>query len=172
MKLIYIAGPYRADSVYGVSRNIEAARSVAAEVWRLGACAVCPHLNSAYMDGLVPDAQFLDGAMEMMRRCDLVVLVPGYDKSAGAMAEWHTAEQLNIPTLWQMPHIAGWIEHSNVFDMSSPGIVSKVGDRVRLLDEPDIVGVVDVMGAFVKVDNEDDPEFRMLVDYRRLEIIS
>lgn len=97
MKLVYIAGPYRAATPWGVEQNIRAAEDVAVRVHKAGMFAVCPHANSRHMEGVADDAHFLAGTMEMMRRCDAVLLVPGWQRSAGSRGEVAEAERLGIP---------------------------------------------------------------------------
>ena len=99
MKLIYTAGPYRAATPYDVRRNIERARDVAAALWRMGWAVVCPHANSAHLDGVVPEERFLEGDLEMLRRCDALVLIPGWHVSEGSRAEKAEAERHGIPVL-------------------------------------------------------------------------
>lgn len=96
MKVFYIAGPYRADNPRKILENIRAAEAVAIEVWKSGNVALCPHLNSRFMDGICDDFVFLEGAIELMKRCDAVILVPGWEKSKGALAEVEMARKLNI----------------------------------------------------------------------------
>lgn len=100
-KLVYIAGPYRSATPYGVLLNIQAAREVAARVWPIrGLAAVCPHTNTAHMEGLAPDDAFLEGTMEMMRRCDAVLLVGTWMDSDGARKEVIEANALGLPILY------------------------------------------------------------------------
>jgi len=88
VKLAYTAGPYRSEhGTRGIIANIRAAEAVAVELWRLGFAVICPHLNSALLDGVVPDAQFLAGDLLMMERCDLVVMFPRWRQSEGAKRE-------------------------------------------------------------------------------------
>ena len=103
MKLIYTAGPYRAATPYDVRRNIERARDVAAALWRMGWAVVCPHANSAHLDGVVPEERFLEGDLEMLRRCDARVLIPGWHVSEGSRAEKAEAERHGIP-VYVWPH--------------------------------------------------------------------
>ncbi len=103
MKLIYTAGPYRAATPYDVRRNIERARDVAAALWRMGWAVVCPHANSAHLDGVVPEERFLEGDLEMLRRCDALVLIPGWHVSEGSRAEKAEAERHGIP-VYVWPH--------------------------------------------------------------------
>ena len=99
MKIAYIAGPYRASTVYETTQNIQRAREVAAEFWRMGYAVICPHMNSALMDGVVPDGLFLAGDQEFisrMRRGDVFVLLPGWTDSIGTMAELAIAVVLGL----------------------------------------------------------------------------
>ena len=97
MKVFYIAGPYRADTPRKILENIRAAEAIAIEVWKSGNVALCPHLNSRLMDGVCNDSIFLEGAIELMKRCDAVVLVPSWEKSAGTRAEVKIAEEIGLP---------------------------------------------------------------------------
>ena len=100
MLLVYIAGPYRADTPHEIHANIERARRYAASVWRKdGWAALCPHMNTAHMDGVCSPERFLEGTMEMMRRCDAVLMMPGWEHSEGARAEKAEAGRLCIPVL-------------------------------------------------------------------------
>lgn len=100
--LLYIAGPYRGD----IDANITQARQVAIEVWRAGHVALCPHLNTAHFekDAHLDDEVYLAGDLDMLLRCDGVVLTPDWQKSTGARAEVDFARQHGIPT-WTFPQI-------------------------------------------------------------------
>jgi len=99
MPVVYVAGPYRAPTREGVELNIQAAKSVAARAAQKGYAVLCPHMNTAHMDLIVPvmtDAYWLTATKELMRRCDLVVLVPGYSESEGTRAEIEEAKRLGM----------------------------------------------------------------------------
>ena len=96
-KVFYIAGPYRADTERGVVENIRNAEAVAIDVWKAGYVALCPHLNSRLMGGICDDKVFLAGAIDLMKRCDAVVLVSGCKKSKGTNTEVKIASALRIP---------------------------------------------------------------------------
>lgn len=107
MKLAYVAGPYRGKSKnkiinkLQVIRNILAAREVAKELWRMGYAVLCPHSNTALFDGIAPDKTFLDGDIVMLKRCDLIVMMPNWMDSSGAIDEFCVAQTHGIPAyLW------------------------------------------------------------------------
>jgi hypothetical protein len=98
LPVIYIAGPYRAATPWGILRNIRAAQEVALQVWKLGAVALCPHANTALFDGEAPDDLWLDGDLELLRRSDAIVMVHGWHRSTGACAERiYAIETLKLP---------------------------------------------------------------------------
>lgn len=97
VKVVYIAGKYRAPTPWGVEQNIQAAEAVAAKVIQAGHMPLTPHKNTAHMEGLADDAFFLAGTMELLRRCDAVVMVPGWERSVGARAEVVEANHLGLP---------------------------------------------------------------------------
>ena len=91
MKLAFLSGPYRADNTQGVSDNIEQAKEAAIKYWQLGYAVICPHLNTAHFDGLCPDDTWLEGDLEILSRCDVVVMIRGWQLSEGASYEHHKA---------------------------------------------------------------------------------
>jgi nucleoside 2-deoxyribosyltransferase len=99
--LIYVAGPYRGD----VDGNIAKARAVAAECYLAGHDVICPHMNTAKMDedtGL-PDEFWLNTTLNLLRRCDAVVVVPDWEKSEGTHAELAYAKKVGIPIYKTVP---------------------------------------------------------------------
>ena len=106
MKVIYIAGKYRGPNAWAVEQNIRAAEEVAAKVWAMGHVALCPHANARHMlEGVCSEEHALAGTLELMRRCDAVVLVPNWRDSAGARAEVEEAKRLGMPVLHEPEHI-------------------------------------------------------------------
>lgn len=94
LKVAYIAGPYRATTIYGVVENIRRAEGVSLKYWAMGYAVICPHKNTALMDGLLPDACWLNGCLELLRRADVVVMMEGWLNSKGASAEYAEAIRL------------------------------------------------------------------------------
>jgi hypothetical protein len=92
---------YRAKTKVGIIRNILNARKVSKELWKKGYAVICPHSNTALFDGICPDKWFLDGDLEILAKCDLLVLVKGWIHSTGTQNEVKYAKSLNIPVhIW------------------------------------------------------------------------
>lgn len=110
MKVIYIAGPFRSmnqngkSNSWGVQQNIMTALTRALEVWKRGHVALCPHSNTFPFqdaDG-VADGVWLDGDIELLRRCDAVLVTDNWQQSTGARAEVRYAEHRGIPVLYDL----------------------------------------------------------------------
>lgn len=94
MRVAYIAGPYRAPTPRGIVENIRRAEAVALKYWKRGYAVICPHLNTALLDGACPDGTWMNGDLEILARCEVVVMMKGWEKSAGASAELSRAQSL------------------------------------------------------------------------------
>lgn len=96
--LVYVSGKYSAPTHDEVQANIDAAAVIAKELWQKGHAVICPHLNTAHFE--IPGVTYEDyikGDLNMVRRCDAMVMVPGWKDSRGACEERAYAEQLGIP---------------------------------------------------------------------------
>lgn len=93
MKLIYIAGPYTAKTDFQRLQNIQAAREANAIIWGNGAAAICPHMNTAHLDGApgTSNRTWLDGYLEILYRCDAVYFLEGWRRSNGCILELREA---------------------------------------------------------------------------------
>jgi hypothetical protein len=124
MKLIYVAGPYRGNGEWQVSENIRRAEALALEVWRLGAACICPHKNTAFFGGSLPDHVWLDGDLEIVRRCDAILCVPGWERSVGSLGEVALARELGIPVFQSTGELKQWLEQSSTRNHSQKPIPS------------------------------------------------
>ncbi len=109
MKVIYIAGPYRAKNAWEVELNIRRAEALSLEVWEMGAACICLHVSSRYFDGILPFKVWINGDLEILRRCDAVFLVPGWKDSIGASLEYEVARGLDIPIFEHLGKLQRWI---------------------------------------------------------------
>jgi len=87
MKLIYIIGPFRAENVWLIEQNIRRAEEAALKLWKNGFAVICPHTNTHFFAGSIPDENFLTGYLEILKRCDAALCIEGYTTSIGSCNE-------------------------------------------------------------------------------------
>ena len=109
MKVIYVAGPYRGPHAWAIEENIRRAERLALAVWHLGAAALCPHTNTRFFQGAAPDDLWLAGDLELLIRCDAVILTADWDRSVGAGIERAVAERRGIPVFESIEALAAWL---------------------------------------------------------------
>ncbi len=114
LKLVYIAGRYRAPTGWQIDQNIQRAREFGAEVAKMGAMPLVPHANTAHYDGLNTDEFWLAGTLELLKRCDAVMLIPNWEASSGARAEVAYAQENGIPTFQHLIDLAVWLESHTI----------------------------------------------------------
>jgi Domain of unknown function (DUF4406) len=121
MLLVYVAGPYRAPSEWEVLNNIRRAEDIALRVWKAGVACICPHKNTAFFGGAAPDEMWLTGDLEMVRRSDAVVCVPGWERSVGASGEVACAREFGIPVFVTFEEFERWLNASPDPERNSNG---------------------------------------------------
>lgn len=97
LPLIYVAGPFRGANSWAMECNIRMAERVALAVWCAGAVAICPHLNTRFFQGRLPDQTFIDGTLAMMLGCDGMVVLPTWPWSDGTCGEILGATAAGLP---------------------------------------------------------------------------
>lgn len=103
--VVYVAGPYRGPNRAAIELNIQAARHVGKLCCVKGWSPIIPHANTGHLDEALPgtpDEFWLESTMELLRRSDAVVLVPGWDMSSGTLAEIREAQRRGIPVFDSM----------------------------------------------------------------------
>ena len=105
MKVVYIAGPFRGPNAWEIEQNIRRAEQLALDAWRAGFAVICPHTNTRFFQGAASDSVWLDGDIEIMRRCDAVLLTPDWEKSSGARKEVDVARAEEIPVFTSLEEL-------------------------------------------------------------------
>lgn len=115
--------------VYYVRKNIRRAEKAMVKLCRMGFAVICPHKNTELLDGCIyghqlskdnfnkktfssssltpgktcplgDDGEFwIQMDLEILRRCDLIVTLKGYEESSGCLEEVAEASKHKIPHL-------------------------------------------------------------------------
>lgn len=109
MKVVYVAGPFSGADAWEIHCNVHCANTLARDVARLGAAPLTPHAIGAHFHGTESYEFWCAATLEMMRRCDAVVFVEGWEFSRGSVAERQEAACLGIPCFFDLPALAKWL---------------------------------------------------------------
>jgi hypothetical protein len=109
MRVVYIAGKFRGPHAWAIECNIRAAENTGMMVAELGAMPLIPHANTRFFHGALPDAFWLEGTLELLRRCDAVFTVSNWAGSKGARAEVDEAARLGLPVFHHLYRLRDWL---------------------------------------------------------------
>lgn len=116
MLRVYVAGPYRAKTTWGIHCNIHSAKMWGLEIARMGANPFVPHANTGYYDGEMDERFWLDADLEWLRLCDAIFVCPGYENSRGTIDEIAEAEAIGIPVFQTLGGLARLIDEAERLD--------------------------------------------------------
>ena len=93
--IVYVSGKYSGN----IDENIALARKVAIEVWESGNVALTPHLNTAHFeqDCKCSYDDYMNGYLDLVWKCDAILMLPGWEQSNGAIKELNLARKELIP---------------------------------------------------------------------------
>ena len=111
MRIIYVAGPYRSDTIFGTKQNILRAEKTGVEVARLNHIPLIPHTLYQFWDGLQDEQWFVDATMQLILKCDVVLVIPdsGWQSSSGTKGEIKAAEEAGIPVFYSLLDLRSWL---------------------------------------------------------------
>lgn len=102
-RVIYVAGPYTAPTHIGVERNVLAAKAAAIELLKRGWAVLCPHTMTHTCEigtGLEPEA-FYESDLALLRRCDAIFFLRGWEDSQGTVREAYEAAELGLAAYYE-----------------------------------------------------------------------
>jgi hypothetical protein len=110
MKLVYVAGPYRAKSPWEIELNIRKAEEYGLDVAKLGAVPLIPHTMYRFYQGQLPDAFWLGGTKQLLRVCHAALFIPGWENSSGSKDEFAECNiDPKIPYFYNLRELANWL---------------------------------------------------------------
>jgi len=111
--VVYVAGPFRADTPWGVEKNVRKAEQYALYLWGLGIPNICPHTQGRFFDKEIPDEIILLGMKQLLRKCEAVLVIGRWQRSEGTKAEIADAEIHGIPVFFEIAKLVEWASSRN-----------------------------------------------------------
>ena len=106
--IIYVAGHYRAKTIFGKILNIIKAYITAIRISNKGFIVFCPHMNTALFDIFCKhdDEFWLKAGREFLAKCDAIYMMKGWENSKGSIDENLDATEIhNIPVYYSIEDI-------------------------------------------------------------------
>ena len=105
--IIYVAGHYRARTIFGKILNIIKAYIVSIRITRRGYIVFCPHMNTALFDIFChhEDKFWLEAGLEFLSKFDALYLMEDWYNSSGSVGELIKAESLEMPIYYSLDEI-------------------------------------------------------------------
>lgn len=134
MAIVYIAGKYTGN----IDENIALARDAALKIWEAGHFAMCPHLNTAHFndDLELTSKDYVDRDLQMLARCDAILMLPGWQESHGANQELEFAIACDIPVYHfpDIPPLSGDRGYVRGMGTDAPTTINEQGGKQSKLD--------------------------------------
>lgn len=108
MRVVYIAGKCTSANTWETEKNIRRAENLAFAVAEAGAMPVTPHSITRFFHGTLTLFWYA-GTLELMRRCDAIILVPGWETSEGATTEVEQARNRAMPVFERVDELKAWL---------------------------------------------------------------
>ena len=115
--IVYIAGPYSPINGLTINENVNNAKELAKECWKNDIPAICPQMNTAFMDAVTSPDVFYIGDLDIIERCDAVLMVPGWEKSFGAKMERLHALREEIPVFESVKGLVAYRDNLRYGDL-------------------------------------------------------
>lgn len=110
-KVIYISGPITDNARYIEYDNCLHARQWTQMVMQAGAAVHCPHLM--YLCGLIDICDwetFLSMDVEIIRRCDAILMIGAWQGSPGCIEEYNAAQEAGIAIFTTMAQVRDFVK--------------------------------------------------------------
>jgi len=97
IRLVYVAGPYRAKTPWDVEQNIRKAEELGLRIANVGALPIIPHSMYRFFDKQCDETFWLRGTETLLTRCNAIYLLKEWEESEGSNNEFHLATEMKLP---------------------------------------------------------------------------
>jgi len=94
---VYISGKFSSPDPKVREKNIRLADKYALKIWKMGFDVFCPHTMTQNWVGKVNYWEMIISDLNWLAVCDILFLLPGWQRSRGARIEVQVAKDLGIP---------------------------------------------------------------------------
>ncbi len=109
MKRIYIAGPYSANNVMDVLKNIREGIKISRDVFALGYSPFCPWLDYQFvlmdMNNELKLEDFYRYSIDWLSASDAILMTGDWQNSKGSVKELELAKELKIPVFYSIDEL-------------------------------------------------------------------
>lgn len=133
MKVIYVAGPYSAENSWRREQNIRSAEALALTINKSGHAAICVHAASRYYFGEISEEHAIAADLEILRRCDAVLLSEGWARSRGTLGEIGFATAIGKDVFTRSDACLAWADGSISVPMQGTLAIETSGARAYVL---------------------------------------
>lgn len=120
MLRIAVCGPYNADNVLAVARNMKNGIMLSLKIAQLGMRPYCPWLDLQWaLMSDMPIEVFRRLSLEEIKVSDAVLLAPGWQDSQGTLVEIEEAKRLNVPTFGSIRALLEWAKSQRGWKLDS-----------------------------------------------------
>ncbi len=109
MPVVYVAGKFRGANAWEIENNIRRAEEMSLEVLKLGASVICPHANTRFFHGSLPDQVFIDATLALVAKSDALLMLQDWHRSDGARGERRYAIEHAIPIFYDLEVLGEWM---------------------------------------------------------------
>ena len=101
--VVYVTGAFRAKTQWGIMQNVRKAEDASLMLWKSGYSVICPHTMTQHFQSECSDEIWLKGCIELLKRCDAIFLVEGWENSEGSKEELKIARELGLIVMDKIP---------------------------------------------------------------------
>lgn len=101
IRVIYVAGAFRAPTQWEIMQNVWKAERASLKLWKEGYAVICPHTMTQHFQNECPDEMWLDGCIELLKRCDAIYMLTNFHQSEGSLAELIVALTLGLKIMYE-----------------------------------------------------------------------
>jgi hypothetical protein len=114
MKLVYLAAPYSGPDLQTIGNNVNRARKYALQLAERRIAFISPTNMTAHFElllGRLRDPGYewwLEMTIELLKRSDAVLAIPGWQESNGARREVQYAREHGMPVFEDLAELEEW----------------------------------------------------------------